>query len=902
MLPFFMSNFIFNKTILYDIIILSLYENFVRERVMEKETYNKPNFLKEKYKSIKNYINSIKYYMELRKKVTFHFIIILSVSIVIFYYLFKDAIISIINNIITKFNNRYSLQLNLELLYNIPIILFILLSFYFIIFCKNHITSKNINIVDKIIISMIIFSLISTFTIDKRILILFIIISITLIARFLFYKKANKLEENYKNKTRINQKMYTINDVFYTNFNSDTYNKILIDDNYDDNNLDIFDIFGIRRTREELKESILASKNYKEGFSIGLVGEWGSGKSTIIDLTKKEIEIQNYFIIIDDFDPWVIKSQDALILAMYNTIMENLRENISYFKRKKVQNALINITTNIPYIGKGLGNYFENRIDDYSEYKEIKSDLEEKLEKSDKRLIFIIDNLDRMNSENVLFLLTLIGTLFKLPNITYIIAYDRKRLKNIFKIDDINPKYLEKIINKEIFMPTLHRETLEVCLENLINVYKYNDIKYKKIIKEICKQFTNIRQFICFCNSLERKPEIFDNLKNKIGYYLDIEFDYFIIQSIKFFDYNIYIKIFEYRDTILEHIGQKNFDKFLKNNFKDCYYLVKLLFSDSTLKSKEYSILDTTLFTMCFLDIDKSIGKTIDFIYELESNFKDYRRKELELKRQNNIRDLNDLKNIEDFFQKNMIFHYFSISDNPSIYDITNSFSLINFLIKFKNITFNQKEILWNLLTNCTSYNKDGLYSHLTMPNIELKNCLDNNIKAILKSIFYNFDKNELKTFTQNQINSFYGNEEEYCEKVFVYERVFNNMDFNKLDQFIYELYKPIINEPVFLWNKEKRETFFYDLIIRFNKKVEINDDDILNYFFRLYKKINNDGHHLYEFIEFFIFEEHIYQDFEYSEFSKIISIPNDIYDLINKYPPKNKTEEKIKRAFEERY
>ena len=35
---------------------------------MEKETYNKPNFIKEKYKSIKNYIHSIKYYKELKKK------------------------------------------------------------------------------------------------------------------------------------------------------------------------------------------------------------------------------------------------------------------------------------------------------------------------------------------------------------------------------------------------------------------------------------------------------------------------------------------------------------------------------------------------------------------------------------------------------------------------------------------------------------------------------------------------------------------------------------------------------------------------------------------------------------------------------------------------------------------
>lgn len=118
--------------------------------------------------------------------------------------------------------------------------------------------------------------------------------------------------------------------------------------------------------------------------------------------------------------------------------------------KKKIQNALINISTNIPYIGKGIENYFENRMDDYTEYKKIKADLEEKLEKlknsdkSDKRLVFIIDNLDRMNSDNVLFLLTLIETLFKLPNITFILAYDKNRLNDIFKDNLLDLRYLEK--------------------------------------------------------------------------------------------------------------------------------------------------------------------------------------------------------------------------------------------------------------------------------------------------------------------------------------------------------------------------------------------------------------------------------------------------------------------------
>ena len=78
------------------------------------------------------------------------------------------------------------------------------------------------------------------------------------------------------------------------------------------------------------------SKINNDCFTIGVIGEWGSGKSTIINFAKQELKDTKDLIIIDDFDPWTINSEDALILAMYNTIIENLGENISYFKRKKV--------------------------------------------------------------------------------------------------------------------------------------------------------------------------------------------------------------------------------------------------------------------------------------------------------------------------------------------------------------------------------------------------------------------------------------------------------------------------------------------------------------------------------------------------------------------------------------
>ena len=58
----------------------------------------------------------------------------------------------------------------------------------------------------------------------------------------------------------------------------------------------------------------------------------------------------------------------------------------------------------------------------------------------------MIDNIDRADADNVLFLFKLIGTVFDLPNIVYVLAYDPKRIEEIFSdTNKINPQYTEKI-------------------------------------------------------------------------------------------------------------------------------------------------------------------------------------------------------------------------------------------------------------------------------------------------------------------------------------------------------------------------------------------------------------------------------------------------------------------------
>lgn len=857
-----------------------------------------------------------KYFKEIRKKVDIYFVIILSIlSSLSVYILYERKILN---------------QENIYVLMAVLTICFIV----YIFSIKENFKSKNINELDKAIFFSIIFLITSLFMIiviksiknrnllfildlakillqrnniisfsviiTSVIIVLTVLSLISLRIRNYFFKSAININKRMSEATEretlkeSNHKItFTLKDIidWKPNNNLKNIDKIIIKDSDDD----IPDIFKIDRTKEELK---IAINKYS---AIGVVGEWGSGKSTLINSTIKELD-KNDFIIIKDFDPWSIKSQDALILAMYNTIIENLGENIGFFKRKKIQNALINISTNIPYIGKGIVTFFENSIDDYTEYKEIKADLEEKLEKSDKRLIFIIDNLDRMKSDNVLFLLTLIGTLFKLPNINYIIAYDRNRLNTISKDEKINSKYLEKVINKEIFMPVLDRDILKICLKNLLIIYNYDIFNYDDIIKKICKKFDNIRQFICFCNSLTKKPYIFNNLRPELDYPLDVEYEFFIIQSIKFFDYQVYLKIYTDKDLFIENIEQGNITEFIDDNYEEYSDLMKLLFSKR--KNKYYSILNATFFKMCFLDIDKNMQKTIDCIFKLESNYNYYRNIEFEYGDFKNIKE--EINVQKETFIDNLLPSY------PTKYDIIYAFSQIEFLINFKKITFIQKEILWNFFIKCTFNNINNLYTFIILeePRLELKDSIDNSIKSILQCIFLNLNTNEIKLLAKHQIQYFNKNQEEYCKTLLIIEWAFKYIKPQELNNFMKNLYIPIVNEPVFLWDKDLNEqsnnhnysiynsSYFYTCLSE-----KFDSSQLYKYTYGLYKKLESDGKNLYKYIDFFINKKRIIQNFANSrKFSEVKPMPEDVYFLMEKYPPVNETEEEIKKSFEKTY
>lgn len=317
-------------------------------------------------------------------------------------------------------------------------------------------------------------------------------------------------------------------------------------------------------------------------YVIGLKGAWGSGKTTVLNIVKKKIsENRNDVIVIDDFDPWMFGSQEALLCGMYDVILSKTGIKYSTYSSKQTVHKLKETVVNKNKLSSLLGTMVEIEQRDYETVKQLKEKIGVYLRQLKMPIVFMIDNLDRAEAENVLFLFKLIGSVFDLPNIIYVLSYDGERIQKVFSdINKVNPKYIEKIIQQEIVIPEIQKDTLVAvcssCIERTLLAYGVRNreiVQFKDISDLICNNVSDLRQFKRLLNSSFVTTFLYDNELYK-PHLLSIE-------VIRFLEPNLYEEIkrnkkyFVSKDLIyssdrlyLETTDKKRFNESAKN-----YYL-----------------------------------------------------------------------------------------------------------------------------------------------------------------------------------------------------------------------------------------------------------------------------------------------------------------------------------------
>ena len=376
----------------------------------------------------------------------------------------------------------------------------------------------------------------------------FVAIFIFTIRLLLRYDIQKKFEKN-------NSNLIDLKALYENDFTRIAHNPILLSERAVD--YDLLDRNGII---DKLYNSIKYCRP-EESYVISLEGEWGTGKTTIINITKQLLldkeNNEKEYIIIDDFDPWLYGTQNSLLLAMFETIIKHTGLKYSPIRSNLIVTELCKTVVDNHAIGGILSNLFYDTRKHTDDIFKLKMQIRNYIRTQNKPIVFFIDNLDRANDANVIFLFKLIGIVFDLPGIIYILSFERERIDLILReTKDFDSRFLEKIIQQEIKVPAISSEKVTqlyfVCIENLLISYgisKEEVIDFKGIARYIVSMTQNIRSFKRMINSVFSVVFCDDSLLDKR--------DLLAIEVIHFYDPLLYTSIYRNSQYFISH--ERNF-------------------------------------------------------------------------------------------------------------------------------------------------------------------------------------------------------------------------------------------------------------------------------------------------------------------------------------------------------
>lgn len=302
----------------------------------------------------------------------------------------------------------------------------------------------------------------------------------------------------------------------------------------EENDVD-YDLLSRDKIVSDLYNSISLCNNQKT-FIVSLTGKWGSGKTTILNIVKKKLD-KKRFIVVDKVNVWKYNNEEALIFEIIDEILKKLDISLSTLEIKKIVNCCVSLLASKTDININF------LIKDQKILEKTKVIINRYLEKNDKRVVFIIDNFERTNTDNILTVLKIIATVLNMNRFIYVLSYDEDEMKKIFDEKlNINYDYMEKIVQLPLMVPEISQNDINKictkCLQNLLIYYgvKKEEIeKYTLAIDLFNKNINNLRSFKRKINSMCNSCFYGNHHLNKI--------DMFLIELIKYENYNLYCEL-----------------------------------------------------------------------------------------------------------------------------------------------------------------------------------------------------------------------------------------------------------------------------------------------------------------------------------------------------------------------
>lgn len=298
---------------------------------------------------------------------------------------------------------------------------------------------------------------------------------------------------------------------------------------------------------------IINSNSTERSTVLGIYGEWGSGKTSVLKLISNELNTNKEVVQIY-FNPWRFHDEKELLMSFFYTLADSLDKSI----KKKSENVgdlikeysgfLKPLSWFVPDIAnpEDVAKTIGGKLSEVK-LETLKDRIEKILREEGKKIVVYIDDIDRLNRVEIQSVFKLVKLTGNFANTHYVLAFDDKlvaqSLGPMFGEGSTQAgfNFLEKIIQTPLKLPEIQKndlmnfcsEQLNEVLENLDIIIPANDVRrFFSLFWVFQIRLTTPRMAVRYANTIRI---IFPMLKDEANV-----IDILLVEAIRIFYPNLY--------------------------------------------------------------------------------------------------------------------------------------------------------------------------------------------------------------------------------------------------------------------------------------------------------------------------------------------------------------------------
>jgi predicted KAP-like P-loop ATPase len=336
------------------------------------------------------------------------------------------------------------------------------------------------------------------------------------------------------------------------------------------------DRYGVHAFAEALAMSLLSVVK-PVGTTIAVTGPWGSGKSSAVNLIRAELlDRKDDTLSVFDFKCWWYRGEEAIALAFLQELNSALKSSLG----DKVKGLVPEMGRHVLQAGPVLGSavalattggwgalvtgsaaFAKRFFPEKPSLEKIFRKLSKALATQNKRVLIIVDDIDRLAPDEALGVFRLVKSIGRLPNVMYLLVFDRALAEAAVteRFPSEGPHFLEKIIQASFELPSptpsdLHSALLAAFQERCGTPEEEHQVRFMNLFYDVVVPYlTTPRHVTRLINAITVTwPPVANNISHA---------DYIALETLRLYEPLLYTAVRKHRDIVTSGSQDGSLDK-----------------------------------------------------------------------------------------------------------------------------------------------------------------------------------------------------------------------------------------------------------------------------------------------------------------------------------------------------